>query len=145
ALERQAVVGLDDVDALEAAEEVEVPPRTAELTVGRGLEARIDLTLHDLGDLGVLDVAQLARGDVALSEGRASLLDGVGAQEGSDDVGTVRRVHTHGSTVAPRDSRRRNGATRADTPRDAPASCRTGACTRFESFKSSSPSFRRAI
>ena len=40
ALELDAVVELDHIDAVEHSEEVEVPPRAAELAVGRDPQAR---------------------------------------------------------------------------------------------------------
>ncbi len=43
ALELDAVVEFDDVDAVQHPEEVEVPPRAAELAVGRELEPGIRL------------------------------------------------------------------------------------------------------
>src|SRR5262249_35612438 len=46
--------GLIRLDTVEAAEEVEVPPRAAELAVGRALQADVLLLLDDVLDLGVL-------------------------------------------------------------------------------------------
>ena len=55
ALELDAVVELDELDAVEHAEEIEVPPGPAELAVGRELEADLFLLPDDLLDLLVLD------------------------------------------------------------------------------------------
>ena len=55
ALELDAVVEFVDLDAVEHAEEIEVPPGTAEFAVGRELEPDLFLLLDDLLDLAVLD------------------------------------------------------------------------------------------
>ena len=59
ALELDAVIELVEFDALEHAEEVEVPVGAAEFAVGRELEADLFLLPNDLFDLAVLDVSQL--------------------------------------------------------------------------------------
>ena len=61
ALELDAVVELVDLDAVEHAEEVEMPPRPAELAVGRELEADLLLLADDLRDLLVFDRLELRR------------------------------------------------------------------------------------
>ena len=61
ALELDAVVELVDLDALQHAEEIEVPPGAAVLAVGRELEADLLLLLDDLLDLAVLDLLELGR------------------------------------------------------------------------------------
>ena len=66
ALELDAVLGLDDLDAFKPAEEVEVPPGAAELAVGDRLQADRLLLLHDVADRLVLDGAKLGRADPAL-------------------------------------------------------------------------------
>ena len=91
ALELDAVIELDDVDAVEHAEEVEVPPRAAELAVGRELQAGIGLAHDELGDRRVLGVAQRLGVDAAGGEARAGLLERLGAEEAADDVGAERR------------------------------------------------------
>ena len=48
-----------DLDAVELAEEIEVPPGAAELAVGRQLQADILLLLDDLLDLAVLDLLEV--------------------------------------------------------------------------------------
>ena len=45
----------DHLDALQAAEEIEMPPRAAEFAVGRKLQADLFLLLDDLDDLAVFD------------------------------------------------------------------------------------------
>jgi hypothetical protein len=66
ALKLDAVVELLDLDAVEHAVEIEVPPRAAEFAVGRDLEPDFFLLLDDLLDLAVLDLLELRRGDLAL-------------------------------------------------------------------------------
>ena len=58
ALELDAVVELDDVDAVQHPEEVEVPPRAAELAVGGELEAGGGLARDEGGDRLILDRTQ---------------------------------------------------------------------------------------
>ena len=55
AAELNALVGVVNLDAVEHAEEIEVPPGAAELAVGRELEAEFLLPLDDLYDLSRFD------------------------------------------------------------------------------------------
>ena len=66
ALELDAVVELVDFDAVEHAEEIEMPPGAAEFAVGGELEPDLLLLLDDLLDLAVLDLLQLGGADLAL-------------------------------------------------------------------------------
>ena len=91
AAELDALVGLVDLDAVEHAEEIEVPPGAAELAVGRELEADLLLLLDDLLDLAVLDGLELGRRDRALLALGARLLERGGTQEAADMVGAERR------------------------------------------------------
>ena len=84
ALELDAVVELVELDAVEHAEEIEMPPGAAEFAVGGELEADLLLLLDDLLDLAVLDLFELGRGDRALLALRARLLDRRGAQQAAD-------------------------------------------------------------
>ncbi len=104
ALELDAVVELVELDAVEHAEEIEVPPGAAEFAVGGELEADLLLLLDDLLDLAVLDLFQLRGGDRALLALRARLLDRRGAQQAADHVGAERRLgplHDVSSEIAP--------------------------------------------
>src|SRR5690606_27232574 len=94
-LELDAVVELDDVDAVEQAEEVEVPPRAAELAVGRELEAGVGLLLHEIDDRGVFDGAEAFGVELAGVVSGARLGDGGGTEEAADDVGAVGGSNTH--------------------------------------------------
>ena len=80
-----------ELDAVEHAEEIEVPPGAAELAVGRELEADLLLLLDDLLDLTVLDGLELGRRDRALLALGARLLQRGGTQEAADMVGAKRR------------------------------------------------------
>ena len=66
ALELNAVVAFDDLHAVEAIIEIEMPPGAAEFAVGRELQADLLLLLDDLLDLGVFDRFELRVGDLAL-------------------------------------------------------------------------------
>ena len=64
--------------AVEAPEEIEVPPRAAELAVGDGLQADVLLLLDDALDLAVLDRFQRVGRDLALGALGPRLMDGFG-------------------------------------------------------------------
>jgi hypothetical protein len=64
--ELDAVIDLLHHHAVEAAEEIEMPPRAAELAVGGELQAARFLVGDDLLDLGVFDRPQLFSRDRAL-------------------------------------------------------------------------------
>ena len=101
ALELDAVIDLLDLDAVEHAVEIEMPPRAAEFAVGRALQPDLFLLLDDLLDLAVLDLLELRRVDLALLALGARFLERRGAQEAADDVGAERRL---GSGVIGRSS-----------------------------------------
>ena len=54
------MIELVDLDAIEHAEEIEMPERAAELAVGGELKPDVLLLLDDLLDLAVLDRLELA-------------------------------------------------------------------------------------
>ena len=72
ALKLDPVVEFVDRDAIEHAEEIEMPPGPAELAVGGELEADLFLLPDDLLDFAVLDLLELGRADRALLALRAS-------------------------------------------------------------------------
>ena len=92
ALKLDAVVELVDLDAVEHAEEIEVPPGAAEFAVGRALQADLLLLLDDLLDLLVLDLLQLSGVDLVLLALLARFLDRRRAQEAADVIGAKRRL-----------------------------------------------------
>jgi hypothetical protein len=57
-LELDPVVEVNDVDSVESVEEVEVPPRPAELPIGRQLQSRVSLLSDDSSDLSIFDRPQ---------------------------------------------------------------------------------------
>src|SRR5207244_1200206 len=65
AAELDALVGLEQLHPVEHAEEVEMPPGTAELAVARELQADLLLLPDDLLDLAVLNRLELGRRDGA--------------------------------------------------------------------------------
>ena len=81
-----------DLDTVEHAEEIEMPPGPAELAVGGELEADLFLLPDDLLDLAVLDLLELGRVDRALLALRARVLDRRGAQDAADMIGAKWRL-----------------------------------------------------
>src|ERR1035437_7272622 len=79
AMELDAVIELIELDAVEHAEKIEVPPGAAEFAVSGELEPDLLLLLDDLLDLAVLDRLELGRVDLALLALRARLFDRRGA------------------------------------------------------------------
>src|SRR5262245_57497532 len=92
ALERDALLHDVALGAVEAPEEVEMPPGAAELAVGDRLQPGLLLLLDHALDLAVLDRLQLGRVDRALGVLLASFLDRGGAEQAADMVGTKRRL-----------------------------------------------------
>src|ERR1044072_1802065 len=74
-----------------SAEESEVPPRAAEIAVGRELQAAVLLVGDDLPDLGIFDRLQLFGRDRVHVALRARVLDRGGAQETADVIGAEQR------------------------------------------------------
>jgi hypothetical protein len=85
------VVELVDLDAVQHAVEVEMPPRTAELAVGRKLEADLFLLLDDVPDFAILDRLELVGADLALFALFACVLKRGWPQEAADMIGAKRR------------------------------------------------------
>ena len=86
-LELDAVIELVELDAVEQAVEIEMPPRTAELAVGRQLHSDIFLLPDQLLDLAILDGLEFALADLALLVFRARFLERRRPQEAADLVG----------------------------------------------------------
>ena len=81
-----------EVEAVEHAHEVEVPPGAAELAVGHRLEPGVLLHPDDVDDRLVLDRLELlGRERLVLEVGLARGLDRGGPEEAADDVGAERR------------------------------------------------------
>src|SRR5262249_15573131 len=78
-------------DAIEALEEVEVPPRAAELAIGGALQADLLLLADDGLDLAVIDRLELIGGNLARRALRARLLQRGRAQQAADMIGAERR------------------------------------------------------
>src|SRR5262249_43267114 len=98
--ELDALLGLVNLDAVEHAEKIEVPPGAAELAVARPPKAELFLLLDALLDLPVLDRLELGGADGALFALGARFLERRRAQEAADMVGTERRfgsLHRSGS------------------------------------------------
>ena len=109
ALELDAVVELHDVDAVEESEEVEVPPRAAELAVGGQLQPGILFAHDEVGDRRILDPGEGVGVDRPFGVLGTGALEGLGTQETADDVGAVRGNDAHRSIVSPVPVNRRVG------------------------------------
>ena len=83
-------VGVKQLAAGQMAEKVEMPPRAAELAVGRELQAGRGLLVHDLLDLHVLGLAQIVGRNLALLQFGARLLDARRPQQAADLIGAER-------------------------------------------------------
>src|SRR5277367_4456257 len=81
-----------NLDAVEHAVEIEMPPRAAEFAIGGALQPDLLLLLDDLLDLAVLDLLELRRADLALVALGAGFLERRGAQNRADHVGAERRL-----------------------------------------------------
>ncbi len=90
-VELDAGGGLDRRDALEALEEIEMPPGAAELAVGGELQSDLFLLLDDPFDLAVLDRFESRGVDVAFGALGTRLLQRRGAQQTADVVGAEGR------------------------------------------------------
>src|SRR5687768_2669521 len=82
-----------ELDAVEAVQEVDVPPVAAELAVGDRLQADVLLQLHRLADRLVLGGLQLAGGGGALAHLLAQVVQLMGTQQAADVVGPEWRFH----------------------------------------------------
>ena len=85
--------GLHDglLDAVEAPEEIEMPPGAAEFAVGDRLQAGIFLLLDDVLDLAVFHRFQFVCRDLALGAALARLFQRRGPQQAADVIGAERR------------------------------------------------------
>ena len=86
--------GLHDVllDAVEAPEEIEMPPGAAELAVGDRLQADLFLFLDDALDLAVFDRLERGGVDFALGALLARFFQRGRTQQAADMVGAERRL-----------------------------------------------------
>src|SRR5712675_851995 len=82
-----ALLGVKQFAACQLAEKVKMPPGAAEFAVGRELQSDRGLPVHNLLDLHVLDLAQIAGGNLALLQLGARFLDARRAQQATDLVG----------------------------------------------------------
>ena len=89
AVELDGVGGIER-DAVETAEEIEMPPRAAQFAIGGELEPDLFLFLDDLLDLAVLDRAQRVGRDLAALAFGAGLLQHWRSQQAADMVGAER-------------------------------------------------------
>ena len=98
ALKRDALLHDVALGAVQAPQEVEMPPGAAELAVGDRREPDLLLLLDDALDLAVLDRLEVGGADLALGALLARLLQGGRAQQAADVIGAERRFGAfHGS------------------------------------------------
>jgi hypothetical protein len=90
-MERDAGVHHVLLDAVEAPEEIEVPPRAAEFAVGDGLQADLLLLLDDALDLAVFHDLELGGGDLALLVPLPRVLQRRRPQQATDVIGAKGR------------------------------------------------------
>src|SRR5215470_19677962 len=74
--ERDALVHRVAFDAIESPQEIKVPPRTTEFTVGDRLHADLFLLADDTLDFAVFDGGQIGDGNLVPGTTRARLLEG---------------------------------------------------------------------
>src|SRR5262249_8086374 len=101
ARELDALAGRVELNAVKVPVEVEVPPGTPELAVGRELEPDLLLFPDDLLDLAVFDLLELRVLDLALGVLGARLLQRCGAQQAADVIGAEWRFGSLHDTTCP--------------------------------------------
>src|SRR6185503_4394263 len=79
------------LDAIEAPEEIKMPPGTTELAVGGGLEPNLFLLANDALDLAIFHGLEIGRGNFTLGAFRARLFQGCRAEQAAHMVGAERR------------------------------------------------------
>ena len=92
ALERDALLHHVALGAVQAPQEVEMPPGAAELAVGDRRKPDLLLLLDDALDLAVLDRLEVGGSDLALGALLARLLQRGRAQQAADVIGAERRL-----------------------------------------------------
>ena len=80
------------LDAVEAPEEIEMPPGAAEFAVGDRLQADVFLLLDDAFDLAILDRFQRSGIDLAFGAPLARLFQRGRTQQAADMIGAERRL-----------------------------------------------------
>ena len=83
------------LDAVEAPEEIEMPPGAAEFAVGDRLQADFFLAFDDALDLAVFDRLERGGVDLALGALLARLLQRGRPQQAADMIGAERRLCSH--------------------------------------------------
>jgi hypothetical protein len=105
--EGDALAHVVALDAVESPEEVEVPPRAAELAVGDGVKSDFFLLFDDALDFAILDRLQRLAGYGAAGALRARFMNGRRPEQAADVVGAERRLcAVHGDSLIDRCERR---------------------------------------
>jgi hypothetical protein len=100
ALKLDSVIELHNLDAIETAEEVEMPPGATELAIGGQLQSGGSLLRNDIGDRVILDGPKFGIVDSTGLMVEARLLQRCGTKETADDIGAERGIYAHRSTIA---------------------------------------------
>ncbi|BAN98618.1 hypothetical protein E05_38520 [Plautia stali symbiont] len=103
AVELNALIGLEQLDTVQMAKEIKVPPGAAELTVGHHLQTVAALLHHHLANRIIFYLTQLVGAEGATGELLACLLNGSGTQKTADGIGAERggiALHIHSCTGA---------------------------------------------
>ena len=95
ARERDTFAEVELLDAVEAPQKIEMPPRAAELSGRAGLQTDFGLFGDDAVDLAVFHRAQRRPVDLACRELRASLLERSRPEQAADMIGTKWRLGGH--------------------------------------------------
>src|SRR4029079_3529634 len=90
-LELDSVIDFIDLDTVEHAEEIVMPPRATVLAVGRKLQPDFFLLCDDLFDLTVFDLLELGRRDLAFFMLQTRCLQRRAPEETAHMVGAERR------------------------------------------------------
>jgi len=94
------------LDAIEAPEEIEMPPGAAEFAVGDRLQADPFLFLDDALDLAVFDRLERGGVDLALGAPLARLFQRGRTQQAADMIGAERRLGSLAQSATPTPRRR---------------------------------------
>jgi hypothetical protein len=78
-------------DAIEAPQEIEMPPRASEFAVGDRLQADLFLFADVALDFAAFDGGQFVGGNLAARSPCTRLLEGGGAEQATDMISTERR------------------------------------------------------
>src|SRR5215470_1166701 len=121
--ERNALVHFVALDTIESPNEIKMPPRAAQFTVGDRLQADFFLLSDNTFDFAVFESGQLGSAELSPAPTRARLFECGGAQQAAHMISPERRPGALHSIPTPRLPLRRSSAT-SSTARFRSARCR---------------------